>query len=57
MESTHWQQIRIQASIAAMQGLLNRQYVSNPEMTAKEAVRYADALILKLQEDEKTDNT
>ena len=57
MESVHWQQIRIQASIAAMQGLLNRQYVASPEMTAKEAVRYADALILKLQEGENTDNT
>lgn len=51
-EETKWKQIRIQASVAAMQGLLNRQYSKSYWRTAEEAVRYADALILKLKEDE-----
>lgn len=52
-----WQQIRIQASIAAMNGLLtgtsSERYTLriSPEKIAKDANEYADALIKELQKE------
>lgn len=45
-----WQQVRIQASIAAMQGILsNERRIANMEDTASSSVMYADALIEELK--------
>ena len=47
-----WQGVRIQAAIAAMQGLLanNGVYLEEGDTFPKLAVRYADALIEQLKE-------
>lgn len=45
-----WEQIRIRASIAAMQGLLsNSRRWGFPEETVKTSIEYADALIEELK--------
>jgi hypothetical protein len=47
-----WQQIRIQASIAAMQGCLaNNTFYATKENTIKSSVGFADELINKLQKE------
>jgi hypothetical protein len=46
-EPVNWQQVRIQAAIAAMQTVDD--HVSTVEELAKRCVRYADALIAELQ--------
>lgn len=65
MEQTNWEQVRIQAAIAAMQGILANRYadgyytcgyctkpnlISDTE-TARHAVKYADALIEELKKE------
>jgi hypothetical protein len=47
-----WHQIKIQASIAAMQGILNSAYLT-PSRLAKQAVEYADALVEELKKQTK----
>lgn len=45
-----WQQVRIQASIAAMQGILsNERRIANMKDTASSSVKLADALIEELK--------
>lgn len=46
-EQEYWQQVRIQASIAAMQTVDD--HVSTVEELAARCVRYADALVAELQ--------
>ena len=50
-----WEQVRIDAAISAMQGVLESGKLGEileaaPEVVAKQAVRLADALIEKLKE-------
>lgn len=47
IDTVDWQQVRIQASIAAMQTVDD--HVSTVEELAKRCVRYADALIAELK--------
>lgn len=47
-----WNQIKIQASIAAMQGILNSTYLT-PSRLSKQAVECADALITELKKQTK----
>lgn len=65
MEQTNWEQVRIQAAIAAMQGILANKYIagrftdgySTRETTMSEkrlsyeSVAYADALIEELKKE------
>jgi hypothetical protein len=49
-----WEQVRIDAAISAMQGVLESGKLgmvleASPDMVAKQAVRMADALIEKLK--------
>lgn len=46
-EREHWNQVRIQASIAAMQTVDD--HVSTVDELAERCVRYADALVAELQ--------
>lgn len=48
---TNWEQVRIQASIAAMQGFLSREtYGADLTTLAKDSVRLANYLIEELKE-------
>ena len=52
-----WEQVRIDAAISAMQGVLESGKLgmvleAAPEVVAKQAVRLADALIEELRKDE-----
>lgn len=54
-----WEQVRIDAAISAMQGVLESGKLgmvleASPDTVAKQAVRLADALIEKLNENKKT---
>ena len=51
-EDSYWQNVRVQAAIAAMQGVMNffGSIDYNKEIIAKLAVEQADALIDKLKE-------
>ena len=49
-EREYWQQVRIQAAIAAMQTVDD--HVSTVEELAKRCVRYADALVAELKKGE-----
>lgn len=58
-----WQQVRIQAAIAAMQKFAGRHYLSrdsyheySAEDAAKMSVKYADALIKELQKEMEVNN-
>lgn len=45
-----WEQVRIQAAVSAMQGILaNERRIGNMEDTASSSIMYADALIEELQ--------
>ena len=51
-----WEQVRVDAAISAMQGVLESGKLGEilevaPDMVAKQAVRMADALIEKLKEE------
>ena len=51
-----WEQVRIEAAISAMQGVLESGKLgmvleASPDTVAKQAVRMADALIEKLKEE------
>ena len=46
-EEKHWQEVRVRAAIAAMQGLVKRQ--GSYETIAKLAVEQADALVEQLK--------
>ena len=54
-----WEQVRIDAAISAMQGVLESGKLGmvlevSPDTVAKQAVRLADALIEELNENKKT---
>ena len=49
-EDDYWQNVRIQAAIAAMQGFLSRQtYRAGLEILAKDSVRLANLLVEELK--------
>ena len=53
---TDWEQVRIDAAISAMQGVLESGKLgmvleASPDTVAKQAVRLADALIKELKEE------
>jgi hypothetical protein len=51
IDRTDWQQVRIQAAIAAMQGILSNQssVVVRDEVIIRESVSLADALVKELE--------
>lgn len=48
---SHWKELRENAAIAAMQGILSGTLVEDYETTAENAVGYADALIEELKKE------
>ena len=54
MSNINWEEIRINASISAMQGIMESGTIgllleADPSLIAKQAIRVADALVAELQ--------
>ena len=48
----YWTRLEHQAGIAAMQGLMSKEYLDNPDSLVSHAIHYAHALVEKLKEKE-----
>ena len=46
----YWTRIEHQAAIAAMQGLMSKEYLDNPDSLVSHAIHYAHALVEKMKE-------
>ena len=51
-EPDYWTRLEHQAAIAAMQGLMSKEYLDNPDSLVSHAIHYAHALVEKMKEKE-----
>ena len=49
----YWTRFERQAAIAAMQGLMSKEYLDNPDSLVSHAIHYAHALVEKMKEGRK----
>lgn len=49
----YWTRLEHQAAIAAMQGLMSKEYLDNPDSLVSHAIHYAHALVEKIKEERK----
>ena len=49
----YWTRLEHQAAIAAMQGLMSKEYLDNPDSLVSHAIHYAHALVEKMKEERK----
>ena len=48
----YWTRLEHQAAIAAMQGLMSKEYLDNPDSLISHAIHYAHALVEKYKKEE-----
>ena len=49
----YWTRLERQAAIAAMQGLMSKEYLDNPDSLVNHAIHYAHALVEKYKKEER----